>query len=188
MKLQRWRLKKNLANEIAANPEAELFFFDESRFGTHSKLGHAWFITGERSRIDVKLGFQNFYLYGAVNHNSGDSFNLLMPSVDTNSMNLFLEEFAKEIGNKKVIMVMDGAGWHKSKDLKTPNNIKLIFLPPYSPELNPIERLWLYIKQNVIKNKFYESIDLLEDALCKFICAMTNEVIKKVCAVNYLGN
>ena len=65
-------------------------------------------------------------------------------------MNVFLSEMAKQIDEKDIIMVMDGARWHHSKELKIPPNIEIIYLPPYCPELNPVERLWLYIKQNTI--------------------------------------
>ena len=62
-------LKKNLEQEVAKNPEYEVFFFDESRFGTHSKIGHGWFATGSRTAVKKKLGFKNFYLYTACQRN-----------------------------------------------------------------------------------------------------------------------
>ncbi|MDX2049976.1 MAG: transposase, partial [Rickettsiaceae bacterium] len=102
--------------------------------------------------IDVKLGFQNFYMYSAVDPESGEDFSLILPSVNTNCMNLFLKEMSQQIGKDNIIMVMDGAGWYHSKDLKIPPNIEIVHLPAYSPELNPVERLWLYIKQKIIKN------------------------------------
>ena len=114
---------------------------DEARFGTHSKLGHGWFPTGIRSRVDVKLGFKNFYVYGAVEPSSGDGFSLILPKVNTECMNLFLQEMANTYKEEKILLVMDGAGWHKSVKLIVPVNIKIIYLPPYSPELNPVERL-----------------------------------------------
>ena len=137
-----------------------LFFFDESRFGTHSKAGHGWFKKGERTSVQVKLGFQNFYIYSAVNPISGDSFTLKLPNVDTTCMNIFLEEISKEIGESEAVIIMDGAGWHKSKDLVTPKNITIKLLPPYCPELNPVERLWLYIKQNTIRNNTISRIKI----------------------------
>ena len=66
-------------------------------------------------------------------------------------------------------MIMDGAGWHKSHNLKMPKNIQKVLLPPYCPELNPVERLWQYIKNNTIKNKVFETIGELEDELCRFV-------------------
>ena len=149
-------LKKNLVIE----ENKLLFFFDESRFGTHSKAGHGWFKKGERTSVQVKLGFQNFYIYSAVNPISGDSFTLKLPNVDTTCMNIFLEEISKEIGESEAVIIMVGAGWHKSKDLVTPKNITIKLLPPYCPELNPVERLWLYIKQNTIRNNTISRIKI----------------------------
>ena len=82
---------------------------------------------------------------------------------------------------------MDGAGWHKSKGLQIPDNIEIVLLPPYSPELNPVERLWHYIKQNTIKNRIYSSIKEIKNSLQKFLNAIPMDVIKSLCATNYIG-
>ncbi len=76
-------------------------------------------------------------------------------------MNIYLRELSATIKGG-FILIMDGAGWHKSKDLIVPKNIQIILLPPYCPELNPVERLWRYIKDNVIKNKVFETLLELE--------------------------
>ena len=124
-------------------------------------------------------------LYSAVNPISGESFTLKLPNVDTTCMNVFLEEMSKEIGENEVVVVMDGASWHKSKDLVTPKNITIKILPPYCPELNPVERLWLYIKQNTIRNKIYETLSLLEEAVCNFIQNLKKDEIKQICNYGY---
>ena len=80
---------------------------------------------------------------------------------------------------------MDGAGWHKSKALIVPTNIKILYLPPYSPELNPVEKLWQYMKSHIIKNKIYDNINDLEDAVCCFIRGFNSELIKKTCSTNH---
>jgi len=167
------------------------FFFDESRFGTHSKIGHGWFKKGERTAVKIKLGFKNFYIYSAVEPRTGYSFSLKLPHVDSACLNAFLDEMSKEIAEKEAVIIMDGASWHKAKNLKIPKNITIKYLPPYSPELSPVkklwpvERLWLYIKQNTIKNKIYENIDMLEDAVCDFIKNLQEKQIKTICNYNY---
>ena len=88
---------------------------------TNLKLSLACYQKG-RTPVKVILEFKNFYLYSSVNPASGKSFNLLMPNVDTICMNVFLEQLAKEI-KEDFILIMDGAGWHKSKDLIVPKNI-----------------------------------------------------------------
>jgi transposase len=170
-------LKKNLV----IDKTKLTFFFDESRFGTHSKIGHGWFKKGERSTVKIKLGFENFYIYTAIDPITGQSFSLKLPYVNTLCMNVFLTEMSQELGEKEAVVIMDGAGWHKSKDLVTPKNITIKLLPPYCPELNPVERLWLHIKQNTIINKIYENIAALEDVICDFIKNLKTDEIKQIC-------
>lgn len=101
-------------------------------------------------------------------------------------MNIFLSEFAKTNKDQKIVMVIDGAGWHQSKKLMIPNNIRIIIQPPYCPELNPIEKLWQYIKDNTIKNRIYKTLRELEKVVCKFVRTLTPEIIKTVCRVSYV--
>ena len=101
-------------------------------------------------------------------------------------MNIFLREFAKVNRNQKIAIVMDGAGWHKSDKLIIPKNIRIIILPPYSPELNPTEKLWQYIKDHTIKNRIYKTLHELGDAVCEFVKTLTPEIIRSVCNVNYV--
>lgn len=131
--------------------------------------------------MKVKLGFKNFYLYSAVNPKTGKDFSLILPLVNTDCINVFLEEFSKELGQQKVLIIMDGAGWHKSKNLKIPSNIRIEILPPYCPELNPVERLWKYIKDNTIKNKVFSTLEELEIEICTFVKNLSREVILGIC-------
>ena len=103
-----------------------------------------------------------------------------MPNVDTDCMNAYLQELSKEI-KEDFILIMDGAGWHKSKHLIIPQNIEIVLLPPYCPELNPVERLWKYIKNNPIKNKVFETLKNLEDEVCNFIKDLTADIVMGVC-------
>lgn len=132
------------------------------------------------------MGFANFYLYSAIEPGTGENFTLEIPNVNVICMNIFLEEFAKEYPKEEIILVMDGAGWHKSKDLQVPDNIEIILLPPYSPELNPVERFWQCIKQNTIKNKVYPTLDALKKTVAKCLNFMEITAIQSLCAVKYL--
>lgn len=109
-----------------------------------TKMGCGWFERGTRPQVLLKVGYKNFYLYSSVDVKDGSNFNLILLKVDTDHMNVFLSELSKEYPSDKIALIMDGAGWHKSKALKIPDNIVIFYLPPYSPELNPVERLWLY--------------------------------------------
>lgn len=101
-------------------------------------------------------------------------------------MNVFLSELSKEYPSDRIVLIMDGAGWHKSKALIVPNNIEIFYLPPYSPELNPVERLWLYIKSNTLSNKIYENLADLEEAICEFVKELQSEVVQSICTASYL--
>ena len=103
-----------------------------------------------------------------------------MPNVDTDCMNAYLHELSREI-TEDFILIMDGAGWHKSKNLIIPKNIEIILLPPYCPELNPVEMLWKYIKDNTIKNKAFETLQILENEVCEFVAKLENNVVMSVC-------
>lgn len=179
-------LKKNLREKIQSNPTLEIMFFDESRFGTHSKIGHGWFSKGSRTQVKFNMGFKNFYVYSAVNSSSGEDFSLIMPYVDTQCMNIFLNRLVNRSPDKQYLIVMDGASWHRSSHLKVPTNVEIIYLPPYSPELNPVERLWNYLKKHTIKNKFYDSLATLESVVCEFLKQIKPETLQSVCSCNYL--
>lgn len=176
--------KKNMQEIVKNNPQSRIFYFDESRFGTHSKLGHGWFKKGKRSRVKVHLKFDNFYLYSAIEPNTGENFTMEVNAVNTAGLNIFLEQFANQYINEKIIFIMDGASWHRSNKIKIPKNITILFLPPYSPELNPVERYWLYIKRHTIKNQFYENLSQIRNALWHFIINSNNLVIANLCKVN----
>lgn len=139
-----------------------------------------------KDTAESQNGRENFYLYSAVNPRNGESSSILAPYTNTQWMNLFLKQMSKDLTNQEAFVVMDCASWHKSKDLRIPKNVTIIYLPLYSPELNPIERLWQYLKNNLMKNRMCHSIKLLEDALYEFILKITKDSIKTTCSVNYL--
>ena len=180
------RLKKNLKAKLQNEPKLRVMFFDESRFGTHSKVGHGWFEKGVRTSVSISLGFKNFYVYSAVECQTGASHSLLMPYVNTVCFNIFLKSLSKQYPYDKLLFILDGAGWHKSKQLQIPHNIEFMYLPPYSPELNPVERLWNYIKQNTIKNKIYASLVTLENTICHFIKNIKTDLMQSICACSYM--
>jgi len=104
-----------------------------------------------------------------------------LPYVNTDCFNLYLEELSSQYKDKKIILIVDGAGWHKSKDLIIPENIKIKILPPYCPELNPVEKFWQYIKNHTIKNRVYESLQDLEDGICSFMKEIDRNVVRNIC-------
>jgi transposase len=159
---------------------ADILFFDEARFGTHTKIGYGWFRKGMRTPIKVKIGYKAFYVYGAI-------YSASFPRVNTECMNAFLQILSQDYKGMKIAIIMDGAGWHKSKGLRIPENIDIFLLPPYSPELNPVERFWRYLKQNMLYNRLFETLEQLEMSLKTFINSLHHSIIAQLCNNNYLA-
>ena len=120
------------------------------------------------------------YVYGAVEPLTGESCFVVMPYCNTESMNVFLEELSNTFPKDKIILVCDGAAWHKSGSLRIPENIELIFIPPYTPEMNPIEQIWKEIRKRGFKNEVFQSLQKVVDRLCDTICSLSNETIKSI--------
>lgn len=88
--------------------------------------------------------------------------------------------------NEEIVLIMDQAGWHKSKDLVVPRNIEIIFLPPYSPELNPVERIWKYLKTYYIHNRAFDSITQMMAVMVDAFVNLDNETVAALCHCSYL--
>jgi transposase len=101
-------------------------------------------------------------------------------------MSLYLQELGKTCPDDSIWLILDGAGWHRSASLKTPSNIKLILLPPYSPELNPVERLWRWLRMNVCRNRHFKRIEEVEEALLLAIKELSADFLKSPCGCGYL--
>ncbi|MDR2268246.1 MAG: IS630 family transposase [Holosporaceae bacterium] len=109
------------------------------------------------------------------------------PSVNTECLNEFLKILSENYPDQKIAVIMDGAGWHRSEGLKVPKNIDIFLLPPYSPVLNPVERFWRYLKQQVLHNRLFETLENLESSLDIFINSLQNSTISQLCKNNYLN-
>lgn len=149
-------------------------------------MGRVWARQGSIPTVLVQPGYKNFYLYSAVNHATGDHFTLFLPWVNTVMMQYFLDCFAGTLGQTQVILVVDGAGWHRAKDLQVPAEIQLYFLPPYSPELNPVERLWRWLRRHVGRNRWYRNESAQMDALEMALRALSKKAMRSLCHCNYL--
>lgn len=108
---------------------------------------------------------QYTYAYAALSAHDGVLDSLILPCVNAATMSLFLAEVAGRHPDEFVVMVLDGAGWHHAGDLVVPENMKLVFLPPYSPELNPTEHLWEEIREKWFPNLVFRGLDGVEDVL-----------------------
>jgi len=177
------RLTFFLAKTQLSNPDkvVELWYQDESRFGQKGYLTHRWQKRGIRTEVIKQQAFESTYFYGAINPLTGEHHSLIFPTCDNYCTSLFLSSLSKTVPSYKlIVLIMDQAGWHKSQDLKIPENIKLFHLPPYSPQLNPIERLWQYIKKKYLSNRYLESYQDILNAGCDAWNSLTREVVKSI--------
>ena len=163
-----------------------LFFFDEGRFGTMSTVGRCWGLRGIRVYSPVKPGYKNFYIYSSVSPHTGDSFSLILPWVNTEIMNLYLEQFSSAFSDTHIMLIMDRAGWHCSNGLIVPGNITIEHLPAYSPELNPVERLWQWLRLHACRNRNFDSLDELTDKLCAAFQQLSPQLLSSLCRCSYL--
>jgi transposase len=163
-----------------------VFYFDEGRFGLKTEVGKRWGKIGAVLHSRVSQSYQNFYAYSSVSPITGNQFSLFLPWVNTEMMNQYLEEMAKANPDKELLIIWDGAGWHHSKDLILPKNIRIHFLPPYSPELNPVERLWWWIRRHVTRNRVFNTNEDLMDAIENFLKQTTAKQFADLCACSYL--
>ena len=140
-------------------------FQDEARFGRINDVRRAWAPKPMRPLCQAMITHEYTYAYAAVNVMSGQLDSLILPSVNTHCMQMFLDELGSRYPTEHIVMIMDGAGWHRSHALKAPENMTLIALPPYAPELNPVEHLWDELREKFFHNRVFKSLSALEDQL-----------------------
>ena len=151
-----------------------MFFQDEARIGQKGRVCRVWWTRGQRPPGLCDKRFTFAYIFAAVEPGTDNAFALMMPYADTAAMQEFLDRFAGTIAaDEHVVMILDQAGWHGARALRVPSNITLIPLPAYSPELNPVERVWLYLKERFL------SMRLLNDY--KAIVTATSRAWKRLC-------
>jgi transposase len=139
---------------------------DEGRFGRVSMPRRAWAPPGVRPRAPRQLVREYTNVYAAVAPEAGTMTSLILPSSNTAMMNLFLEHVSHTKASSFLVMQVDRAGWHRAKDLLVPENIRLIFQPAHSPELNPVEHVWEDLREKYLPNRTFLSLDEVIDAVC----------------------
>lgn len=150
-------------------------FQDEARFGRISDVRRCWAPKPIRPLCQGMLTHEYTYAYGAVDVCTGELDSLILPHVNTECMQVFLNEVSARHADQRIIMVIDGAGWHCSAKLQAPANIYLLKLPPYAPELNPIEHVWDELREKFFHNRVFDSLDALEDRLALALKALETD-------------
>ena len=155
-------------------------FEDEAGFGRINKPKRCWCPKGQRPSVPCHHIREYRYAFGAVEPLSGESFFLTMPNCDTECTNIFLEKLSEQYPDDIILLVCDGAAWHKSKGLIVPENIQLLSIPPYTPEMNPIEQIWKEIRKRGFRNEAFHTLEKVVDPLCDTVMELTNEVISSL--------
>jgi transposase len=152
-----------------------LMFMDEARFGRISDTRRCWCPKPIRPVCYAMVSQEYTYAYAAASVSDGTMDSLILPHVNGDCMQIFLDEVSARHPNDRIVMVLDGAGWHKNESLMIPDNLRLLSLPPYSPELNPVEHIWDDLREKEFHNRVFDSIDSLEDHLEKTLHDMEHD-------------
>jgi transposase len=158
------REARELGRNIIPFDDVTIMFQDEARFGRINSPHKCW-VKGERPVVYCQIVREYTYAYASVCPFDGTLDSLILPWVFSAAMNIFLAGIAKRHINKHILMFLDQAGWHKAKDLVIPQNIRLVPIPAYSPELNPAEHIWDELREKYFHNITFDTIPAVEDML-----------------------
>ena len=166
-----------------------IMFADEARFGRINRPRPCWAPTRVRPEVASQLIREYIHLYGAVCPKDGTCVYLIMPTSNTACFQIFLNVLSRKFARQDILLVLDGAPNHRGSDLAVPDNISLLFLPPYSPELNPKENIWDEIREKIFKNYALKSIDAVRDKLQKAILYIERnpEIVKSITSFPYIA-
>lgn len=150
-------------------------FQDEARFGRISDCRRCWSPYPVRPVVKAMQIREDTYAYAAASPLDGKFDTLILPYANTECMTIFLNEVAHRYpNNENIVMVLDRASWHRGRSMTLPNNIRLLSLPPYSPELNPVEHLWEEIREKNFHNKSFDTLTAVENHLTAALSALEN--------------
>jgi transposase len=164
-------------------------FADEARFGRINRPRPCWAPRRIRPQVACQLIREYIYLYGAVSPQDGTCVYLIMPTSNTACFQSFLNILSRRFARQDILLVLDGAPNHRCGDLAVPDNITLLFLPPYAPELNPKENLWDEIREKLFKNYALKSIDAVQSKLEEAILYIERnpQIVKSVTSFPYIA-
>jgi len=151
------------------NKTVEVWAFDEHRLGLKPIIKRVWTPVGQRPQAVVHPRYQWLYLYGFVHPESGRTEWWILPRVNVECLAMALADFAQQTSagkDKHIVLLLDGAGWHTSSRLSVPEGVQLEFLPAYSPQLQPAERLWQLTDQP-LANRAFRDLGELEEVLAQ---------------------
>ena len=165
--------------------EIEIWFQDEARIGQKNKITRRWAARGSRPRAPHDQRTAWAYIFGAICPAKGKGAGLVLPWCNTHAMNLHLAEISAAVSkDAHAVLIVDQAGWHLTPKLKTPDNITILPLPPRAPELNPVENVWQFMRDNWLSNRVFRNYDEIV-ALC---CNAWNKLIDQPWRIMSIGS
>jgi len=150
---------------------------------------HRWWLKGERPPGLAQQGYQWAYIFSAIRPATGEDFTLVLPLVNATMMELFLAQFAASLPpDAHAVLVLDGAGWHDERALTVPDNLMLVPLPAYSSELNPVERVCIYLRERFLSLRFLPDTEAIIQTCCHAWNALTADPdrIRSLCAYPWI--
>jgi len=168
-------VREEVTRQAALGRRVRLMFQDEARFGRISDPRRCWCPAPTRPEGARQIVREYTYVFGAVSPHDGVLDTLVLPEVNAHTMSLFLAEVGRRHPDEFLLMVIDGAGWHQARALEVPEHLRLFFLPPYSPQLNPCEQVWDELREKDFPNLVFHSMDSLEDHLEGALLNLENE-------------
>jgi len=153
---------------VADRKPVEIWFQDEARIGQKNGQTRIWAKKGSRPRRPADQRYESAYLFGAICPKRGTGAALMLPWANTEAMQLHLNEISRQVRRRShAVVLMDRASWHTTDKLKIPKNLTIILLPSRSPELNPVENIWQYIRGNWLSNSVFDNYDAIIEAGCR---------------------
>jgi len=153
--------------QVVGGKPVEVWFADEARVGQKNKITRRWAKRGTRPAAPKDQRTASAYIFGAICPAAGKGAGLVLPRCTTQGMVLHLKEIAQAVApGAQAVVLLDRAGWHVSTKLAVPDNITLVPLPPRSPELNPVENVWQFLRENWLSNRVFVSYDDIVGHCC----------------------
>ena len=173
--------------EVSGCSSINLYFEDESRFGLLTVLRRMITARGVKPVAPFVHRFDNLYLFGAFSPITGSSCLLEMPHCNSQTFQVFINHMSLQDPGEFKILILDNGAFHHAKSLQIPGNMAFIFLPRYSPELNPAEKMWRYFKDRVSMIA-YNSLEMLQQKLSEITNLISPDLIKSICGNQFYKN
>ncbi len=183
-------VKEEVVRQGQLGRQLRVMFQDEARFGRINDPRRCWAPKGIRPEVGRQIVREYTYAFGAVSPRDGTLDSLVLPVVTAEAMSIFLAEVARRHPEEYILMFLDGAGWHRANDLTVPENMRLEALPPYSPQLNPVEHIWDEIREKWFANEVFNSLNAVEDRLVDALVALEDdkELVASITGFDWIIN